>query len=71
MKPTAGRVEIKPHRSGWKVFEAPGVEPVFPKKAQIESCDAFDRQRLPSCSVFQQTASMESEIDCTLQSNST
>jgi hypothetical protein len=22
-------IEIKPHRWGWKVFEAPGVEPVF------------------------------------------
>jgi len=27
-------VEIKPHRSGWKVFETPGVEPVFPQKDQ-------------------------------------
>jgi hypothetical protein len=26
-------IEIKPHRWGWKVFEAPGVEPVFPTKA--------------------------------------
>jgi len=26
--------EIKPHRRGWKVFEAPGVEPVFLKKDQ-------------------------------------
>jgi hypothetical protein len=26
-------IEIKPHRWGWKVFEAPGVEPVFPEKA--------------------------------------
>ena len=26
--------EIKPHRLGWKVFEAPGVEPVFPEKNQ-------------------------------------
>jgi hypothetical protein len=22
-------IEIKPHRWGWKVFEAPGIEPVF------------------------------------------
>jgi len=22
-------IEIRPHRWGWKVFEAPGVEPVF------------------------------------------
>jgi hypothetical protein len=27
-------IEIKPHRWGWKVFEAPGVEPVFPEKRQ-------------------------------------
>jgi hypothetical protein len=27
-------IEIKPHRSGWKALEAPGVEPVFPKKDQ-------------------------------------
>jgi hypothetical protein len=26
-------IEIKPRRWGWKVFEAPGVEPVFPEKA--------------------------------------
>jgi hypothetical protein len=25
-------IEIKPHDWGWKVFEAPGVEPVFPGK---------------------------------------
>jgi hypothetical protein len=27
-------IEIRPHRWGWKVLEAPGVEPVFPKKDQ-------------------------------------
>jgi hypothetical protein len=27
-------IEIKSHRWGWKVFEAPGVEPVFPEKRQ-------------------------------------
>jgi hypothetical protein len=27
-------IEIKPHRWGWKVFEAPGVEPVFLAKDQ-------------------------------------
>jgi hypothetical protein len=25
-------IEIKPHRSGWKAFEAPGVEPVCSTK---------------------------------------
>jgi hypothetical protein len=32
MSPTI--IEIKPHRRGWKVFEAPGVEPVFLSEAQ-------------------------------------
>ena len=27
-------VKVKPHRWGWKVFEVPGVEPVFPDKDQ-------------------------------------
>ena len=27
-------IEIRPDRPGWKVFEAPGVEPVFPEKRQ-------------------------------------
>jgi hypothetical protein len=27
-------IKIRPHRWGWKVFEAPGVEPVFPEKGQ-------------------------------------
>jgi len=28
-------IEIKPHRNGWKVFEAPGVEPVLKKDQAI------------------------------------
>jgi len=27
-------IEIRPCRNGWKVFEAPGVEPVFLEKDQ-------------------------------------
>jgi len=27
-------IEIRPHRWGWKVFEAPGVESVFSEKHQ-------------------------------------
>jgi uncharacterized protein DUF2188 len=27
-------IEIRPHRNGWKVFEAPGVEPVFLNQEQ-------------------------------------
>ena len=30
-------LEIKPHRNGWKVFEAEGVELVFPEKRQAIS----------------------------------
>ena len=30
-------IEIRPHRWGWKMFGAPGVEPVFPYEA-----DAID-----------------------------
>jgi hypothetical protein len=25
-------IEVRPHGSLWKVFEAPGVEPIFPDK---------------------------------------
>jgi hypothetical protein len=31
-------IEIKPHRWGWKVFEALGVEPMFPEKRQAIDC---------------------------------
>jgi len=31
---TATIIEIRSFRNGWKVFEAPGVEPVFPEKRQ-------------------------------------
>ena len=27
-------IEIRPHSWGWKVFEVPGVEPVFMQKEQ-------------------------------------
>jgi hypothetical protein len=27
-------IEVRPHCWGWKVFEAPGVEPVFQEKDQ-------------------------------------
>ncbi len=37
-------IEIKPHRWGWKVFEAPGVEPVFPDKD-----DAIDYAQERAC----------------------
>jgi hypothetical protein len=29
-------IEIRPHPWGWKVFEAPGVEPVFLERQAID-----------------------------------
>jgi Uncharacterized protein conserved in bacteria (DUF2188) len=37
-------IEIRPHRWGWKVFEAHGVEPVFPEKQ-----DAIDYAQTRAC----------------------
>jgi hypothetical protein len=34
MAVTMTSIEIRPHPWGWKVFEALGVEPVFPEKRQ-------------------------------------
>jgi hypothetical protein len=31
------KIEVRPHAWGWKVFEAPGVEPVF-----LNQQDAID-----------------------------
>jgi hypothetical protein len=30
-------IEIRPHRNSWRVFEAPGVEPVFLEQHQAFS----------------------------------
>jgi hypothetical protein len=52
-------IEIRPHRWGWKAFEVPGVEAVFPEKnhaidyaqnrascpVRRDSRFGFDRQR--------------------------
>jgi len=49
-------IEIRPHPWGWKVFEAPGVEPVFPEKAChlliIDVITSTDVQTDFSTSVF-------------------
>jgi hypothetical protein len=37
-------IEIKPHRWGWEVLEAPGVQPVFPDKD-----DAIDYAQNRAC----------------------
>jgi hypothetical protein len=40
-------IEIRPFRNGWKCFEAPGVEPVFPTKDDAISY-AQTRARFPT-----------------------
>jgi len=44
---TVTLIEVRPHRWGWKVFEAPGVEPVFPDKQDAISY-AQERARFRS-----------------------
>jgi hypothetical protein len=39
-------IEIRPHRGGWKVSEAPGVEAVFPEKPQSSALKTESRSVL-------------------------
>ena len=59
-------IEIKPHRNGWKVFEAPGVEPVFPTKNQAinyaENCAWF---RSGEIRILDSTGNLEHTIQFT------
>jgi hypothetical protein len=53
-------IEIKPHRWGWKVFEVPGVEPVFPEKRQaINYADGRAWFRSGEIRVLDSTANVE------------
>jgi len=53
-------IEIRPYRNGWKVFQAPGVEPVFAEKRQatggktelIEHAGLLQRSRKRWLSLF-------------------
>jgi hypothetical protein len=62
-------IEIKPHRWGWKAFEAPGVEPVFPTKgdaisyaqARVRYCAGEIRVLDPSGNVERTIAFNESQ----------
>jgi hypothetical protein len=62
-------VEIKPHRRGWKAFEVPGIEPVFPAKdpaidyAQNRACFCSGQIRvLDSTGKLERTIAF-SEVD--------
>jgi hypothetical protein len=38
-------IEIRRHRCGWKAFESPGVEPVFPKEGSGNRLRALRSRR--------------------------
>jgi hypothetical protein len=53
-------IEIKSHPWGWKVFEAPGVEPVFPEKRQaINYAENRASFRTGEIHVFDSTGDLE------------
>jgi hypothetical protein len=56
-------IEIKPHRWGWKAFESPGVEPVFPTKGDaISYAQGRVRFRAGEIRVFDSRANVEHTI---------
>jgi hypothetical protein len=56
-------IEIRPHRNGWKVFEAPGVEPVFLEKEQaINYAQNRASFRSGEIRIFSSTGDLESII---------
>jgi hypothetical protein len=56
-------IEIRPFRNGWKVFEAPGVEPVF-----LDQEQAIDYAKGRACfrsgeiRIFNSSGSLEHSI---------
>ena len=56
-------IEIRPHRWGWKAFEAPGVEPVFPTKDDaISYAQARVRFRIGEIRVLDSGGKVENTI---------
>lgn len=56
-------IEITPHRCGWKAFETPGVEPVFPTKDDaISYAQARVRFRAGEIRVFDSRGNIEHTI---------
>ena len=56
-------IEIRPHRWGWKAFESPGVEPVFPKQDQaIDYAQNRARFRSGEIHVLDSTGKLERTI---------
>jgi hypothetical protein len=53
-------IEVSPHKWGWRVFEAPGVEPVFLDKDQaIGYAETRARLRTGEIRVFDSTGNVE------------
>ena len=56
-------IEIRPQRNGWKVFEAPGVEPVFVEKQQaINYATGHASFRSGEIRIFDSTGNVERVI---------
>jgi hypothetical protein len=56
-------IEIRPHRWGWEVFEAPGVQPVFPDKdGAISYAQERARFRTGEIRVLDSTGTLERTI---------
>jgi hypothetical protein len=53
-------IEVSPHKWGWRVFEAPGVEPVFlDKDRAIGYAETRARLRTGAIRVFDSTGNVE------------
>ena len=58
-------IEIRPHPRGWKVFEAPGVEPVFRNKDQaIYYAKGRARFRRSEIRILDSNGKVERIIQC-------
>jgi hypothetical protein len=56
-------IEVRPHRWGWKVSEAPGVEPVFPEKRQaIDYAETRANFRSGEIRILDSTGKLERTI---------
>jgi hypothetical protein len=56
-------IKIRPHHWGWRVFEAQGVEPVFPEKRQaIDYAQCRVRFRSGKIRILDSTGKLERTI---------
>jgi hypothetical protein len=56
-------IEVRPHRWGWKVSEAPGVEPVFLEKRQaIDYAETRANFRSGEIRILDSTGKLERTI---------